>query len=431
MIKFLLKGLLRDRSRSLFPFLTVLAGVMLVVFLQAWINGAISSMIQSTAHFNTGYVDVMTRAYAKEADQASNELALLGIDTLITELRHDYPDLVWVPRIKFGGLLDIPDEHHETKAQGPVSGLAVDLLSAGSAEWKILNMKDAIVRGRVPRSHGEILAGEELAEKLGVQPGDTATLISSTMYGSMSVTNFVVVGTVRFGIAAMDKGMVIADISDIQQALDMQGGAGEILGFFADDLYHEDRANAVTAQFNARHMVSSDSTPSNAVSFAPVMGTLRTLSGLSDYIDYVDIFSAVIVGVFLVAMSIVLWNAGLTGSLRRYGEIGLRLAMGEDKTHVYLSMLTESLAIGCIGSIVGTLFGLAIAFYLQVHGFNIGAIMKDSTMMLPNVVRAQITGLTFVIGFFPGLLATFLGTAMSGIGIYRRQTSQLFKELET
>ena len=52
-------------------------------------------------------------------------------------------------------------------------------------------------------------------------------------------------------------------------------------------------------------------------------------------------------------------------------------------------------------------------------------------MMLPNVVRARITPFTFVIGFLPGMLATFLGTAISGIGIYKRQTSELFKELET
>jgi putative ABC transport system permease protein len=430
MITFLLKGLLRDRSRSLFPFMTVLAGVVLTVFLHAWLNGAMTSLIQSTAHYNTGHVRVMTRAYAKEADQVPNDLALLGIDTLMTELRRDFPDLLWTPRIKFGGLLDIPDENHETRAQAPVSGIAIDLLSMNSPEWKILNVRQAIVNGRVPGNHGEILIGDELAERLHVQPGDTATLISSTMYGSMSVTNFVVVGTVRFGIAAMDRGTMIADVSDIQQALDMQQGAGEILGFFADDLYHEDRANAVTAEFNDQHRISVN-TPANEASFAPIMGTLRTQSGLSDYLDYVDVFSRVIIGVFLVAMSIVLWNAGLTGSLRRYGEIGLRLAMGEDKTHVYSCMLAESLMIGLIGSLVGTVIGLAAAYYLQVKGIDIGSIMKESTMMLPNVVRAQITSFTFVIGFLPGLLATVLGTAISGIGIYRRQTSELFKELET
>jgi len=51
--------------------------------------------------------------------------------------------------------------------------------------------------------------------------------------------------------------------------------------------------------------------------------------------------------------------------------------------------------------------------------------------MVSNVWRAQVTPASYVIGFIPGLLATFLGTSISGIGIYRRQTSTLMKELET
>ena len=431
MISFLLKGLLRDRSRSLFPLLTVLAGVVLTVFLHAWMNGMVSSMIQSTAHYSTGHVCVMTRAYAKEADQIPNDLGLLGIDTLIAELKHDYPDLLWTPRIRFGGLLDIPDEKEETRAQAPVSGLAVDLLTAGSPEQKILNIRHAIVKGRIPQKSGEMLVGEELAGKLRIQPGDTATLISSTMYGSMSITNFVVVGMVRFGIVAMDKGMMIADISDIQQALDIQKGAGEILGFFADDIYHEERANAVTADFNLRRKIPAESAAKDEDQFLPVMGTLRTTGGFDEYLNLVGVFSDIIIGIFVFAMSIVLWNAGLTGSLRRYGEIGVRLAVGEDKRHIYLSLLAESLMIGFIGSVLGTAVGLAIAYYGQVHGLDIGSVLKDSSMMLPNVIRARITPITFVIGFLPGLLATFFGTAISGIGIYKRQTSELFKELET
>jgi putative ABC transport system permease protein len=430
MISFLLKGLLRDRSRSLFPLLTVLGGVVLTVFLNAWLNGAVSSLIQSTANYSTGHVRVMTKAYAKEADQIPNDLALLGIDTLMSALKQDYPDLLWTPRIKFGGLLDIPDEKGETRAQTPVSGLAVNLLTADSPEKNILNIREAIIRGHVPQKHGEILVGEELAQKLRIQPGDTATLISSTMYGSMSVTNFVIAGTVRFGIAAMDKGSVIADIVDAQQALDMQRGAGEILGFFPDDLYHEDRANTVTEDFNFRHRVTSGDTSKSEALFAPIMGTLRAQSGLDDYLELVGQFSTIIVGVFVIAMSVVLWNAGLTGSLRRYGEIGIRLAIGEDKSHIYYSLLAESLMIGFVGSLLGTAVGLAVAYYGQVKGLDLGALFKESTVMIPNVIRAQITPFTYVVGFLPGLLATFLGTAISGIGIYKRQTSELFKELE-
>ncbi|MDE3057499.1 MAG: FtsX-like permease family protein [Bacteroidota bacterium] len=430
MIRFLLKGLLRDRSRSSFPVLIVSAGVMLTVFLHAWLNGTILNVTQSTAQFKTGYVNVMTKAYAARADQIPNDLALLGVDTLLASLKQQFPDLLWAPRIMFGGLLDIPDEKGETKEQTPVSGLGVDLFSPNSPEWTILNIRSALVRGHLPEKQGELLIADELAQRLNIQPGQKATLISSTMYGSMALENFTIAGMLRFGVGPMDRSAVIADLSDIRQALDMQNGAGEILGFFRDNLYHEERANAITAEFNAEY--PSNDPENGAGKFSPIMETLRTQSGLSEVLDIMAVYMRIIIGVFVFAMSVVLWNAGLTGSLRRYGEFGLRLAVGENKGHVYRSLIVESLAVGVAGSCIGTAIGLAFSYYLQVHGIDIsGAMPKENAMMIPDVVRAQIEPATFVIGFLPGILATFFGSAIAGIGMYKRQTAQLFKELET
>lgn len=174
-----------------------------------------------------GHLCVMTRAYEKVKDQQPNDLALLGIDTLVNELRHSFPEIQWMPRITFGGLIDIPDTNGETRIQSPVSGLGVDLLSQGSPEWKILNIQNAIVRGRVIHHQGEMMISEELAQNLDIQPGQVATLISSTMNGSMATANFTIVGTILFGVRAMDRSAVITDLSDIQQALDLQQGAGK------------------------------------------------------------------------------------------------------------------------------------------------------------------------------------------------------------
>ena len=129
-------------------------------------------------------------------------------------------------------------------------------------------------------------------------------------------------------------------------------------------------------------------------------------------------------------MSIVLWNAGLIGGIRRYGEIGLRLAIGEDKGHVYRAMICESVLVGLFGTALGTICGLGIAYILQTKGGDVGAVTKNSTMMIPTVFRAHITAGACYIGLVPGLLATVLGTLLSGVGIFRRQTAQLFKELE-
>ena len=39
MLKFLLKGLMRDRSRSLLPVIVVTLGVMITVFMHAYLSG--------------------------------------------------------------------------------------------------------------------------------------------------------------------------------------------------------------------------------------------------------------------------------------------------------------------------------------------------------------------------------------------------------
>jgi putative ABC transport system permease protein len=423
-IPFLIKGLWRDRTRSLFPFLTVLAGVTLTVGLQAYLSGIMGSMDETAANFTTGHLKVMSRAYAKEADQSPNELAYTGMDALLAELRKQAPSIIWSPRIRFGGLLDAPDEQGNTKAQAPAIGIGLGLLDANGADRRLLKIDDSIVRGRMPSARGEVLISDDLAKYLGVEPGGRVTLISSTMYGSMATSNFNVVGTVLLGMRALDRGTVLADVADVQAALDMEDSVGEVLGLFPDGLYRIDEAAAIAEAFNARHTASNDD-------FAPTMMTMRDQPGAAELADYVSAIYGGIFAAFTVVMSIVLWNAGLVGNLRRYGEIGLRLAFGEGYGHVYRMMIAESVAIGFFGSLAGTLIGLIPAYWLQREGLDVGGLLPNSSMMMSNVIRAQISPTTFVIGFVPGLLATAIGTAISGIGIYKRKTASLMKELET
>ena len=147
-------------------------------------------------------------------------------------------------------------------------------------------------------------------------------------------------------------------------------------------------------------------------------------------VDYSSLLLSIMIIVFLFAMSIVLWNAGLLGGLRRYGEFGMRLAIGEEKGHIYKTMIYESLLIGTTGSIAGVFVGMSIAFLLQKYGIDFGVMMKNATILMPTVMKARITTPTWFIGFIPGILSTLIGTMLSGIGIYKRQTAQLFKELE-
>jgi putative ABC transport system permease protein len=424
MIKFLFKGLLRDKQRSLLPAVVVAAGVSLTVLLVCYLSGILGDFTEFSAKFSTGHVKIMTRAYADNRNQTPTDLALINVSDIIENASQDYPEMDWVARTQFGGLLDVPDENGETRSQGPTMGIALDLLTPGSKEPERLNLGKILVRGSLPDNPGEILISDDFANNLEVEPGDPVTLMGSTMYGSMSFYNFTVAGTIRFGVAVMDKGAIICDITDAQAALDMFDASSEILGYLPGGFYDGEEAGIVSEAFNAKYSDEGDE-------FSPVMMKLTQQDELMGYLEMVDSFSFIVVFVFVMAMSIVLWNTGLIGGLRRYGEVGIRLAIGEGKGHIYRSMIWESALIGIIGSGFGTVVGLLFAYWIQEAGIDISNMIKGSTMMMPGEFHAKIIPQAYYIGFIPGLFSSTLGTMLSGIGIYKRKTAQLFKELET
>jgi putative ABC transport system permease protein len=401
----------------------VSAGVAVTVLLYCWMVGVMGDIVGTSARLETGHVKIMTQAYKEIASQLPNDLALFNQNDLLARLQERYPDMEWAPRIKFGGLLDMPNEYGETRAQGPVFGLGVDLLSPDSQELERLNLRDAVVQGRLPQAAGEIVISEQLAQNLDVKLGDSATLISATSSGSMAIYNFILVGTVRFGVGAMDTGAILADISDVQYALDMADATGEILGFFPKMLFDEQAALAMKTDFNATFTKAEDE-------FSPTMITILDQNGLGEYLALAKSWVGMFVVMFIGIMSIVIWNTGLMSGIRRYGEVGVRLAIGEPKGHVYGSLLVESLMIAFVGSVVGTAVGLGFSYLLQEIGVDVSVMMQGATMMMSNVIRARVTPPAAIVGFIPGLVGTVLGTMIAGIGIFKRQTARLFKELE-
>ncbi len=419
---FLFKGLLRDRSRSLLPIIVVSIGVMMTVFLQAYMSGIFADSIETTAKFSSGHVKVMTRAYKENQSQLPNDYAIIGINDAMKKLNKDYPEMTWIDRIQFGGLLDSPDSTGMTRSQGNVMGMGIHMLG-NQDEITRLDLKSKLLSGRFPAKSGEILITDELFNKMNLKLGDPVTLISSSMYGDMAMYNFSVCGTIHFGTSALDKGLIVADIEDVRVALNMEDAAGEILGFFNDSPYVDSEAVALSNEFNAKNFNKTDQ-------FSLAMLPMSGISGMDFMIAYSENAQLIIISIFVFAMSIVLWNAGLVGGLRRYGEFGLRLAIGENKHEIYRSLIAESILVGFIGSFIGISIGLVFAWLMQHYGLDARNMMRNSNMMIPSIIRAQITTTTYFIGFIPGVLSTVIGSMLAGIGIYKRQTASLFKELE-
>ena len=183
----------------------------------------------------------------------------------------------------------------------------------------------------------------------------------------------------------------------------------------------------IRTKFNAINSDSSDI-------FSPVMLALRDGNQMGSMVDISDAMLAIMGGIFLIIVMVVLWNMGLMNGLRRYGEVGLRLAIGEPKGHVYRSLIIEASIIGFVGTVIGTVIGLLLTYYVQENGIDYTKgieALSNSSMIMPNIFYAQVTPDLFYIGFFPGVLATVLGTMLAGMAVYKREMAQLFKDLES
>lgn len=422
MIRFLLKGLIRDKNRSVLPVIVVTIGVTITVFLQAYMNGVFTDSIESSAIFTSGHVKVVTHAYKQNITQMPNDFAMGDADEVLQQLQNDFPQMEWSERILFGGLLDVPDATGNTRTQGNIMGMGIHLLQ-DEREIQRMDLRSKLQLGELPDEPGEVLISSDLFQKMGLLLGETVTLMSTTMYGDMAMYNFKVSGTLFFGIPSLDRGMIFADIDDVRIALNMENATGEILGFKRNATYHNRKALELTSRFNATQ-------PTADHPLALAMIPMSEASGMSFMIAYAENAQLIIILIFVFAMSIVLWNAGLIGGLRRYGEFGLRLAIGENKHEAYRSLVAEAFLVGVVGSIIGSAFGLFFAWLMQEYGIDASGMIQDSTLIMPTVFRALINHTTYYIGFIPGILSTVIGAMLSGVGIYKRQTAHLFKELQ-
>jgi len=423
MFKFLFKGIWRDKSRSLFSVIVVAISVGLVLIYSGFVAGMFDDMLRNTAVLMTGHTKVMTKAYAEEAEQMPNDLALVGVDEIMANLNTTYPDMFWSPRIMFGGLLDIPDENGETKSQGPMMAFGVDLLSEDSRQAELWEMDVKLVEGRPIADRDEIVLSTKFAERLGVELGETATFIGSTMHGAFTTYNFTIVGFYALGMGSQDASMAIVDIEGARMALDMQDSASEIMGFWHDMHYPDEFAVARKAEYNAAN--------TNDDIFGVTMLALRDQNLMGQMVDFMDAALLIILLVFMTIVTVVLWNLGLMNGLRRYGEIGIRLALGESKGHVYRSMILEAAMIGVIGTVIGTIIGISLTYWMQEVGIDYSELMENMNYPMSAIMRSRVTPDQFYIGFIPGVFATVLGTMLAGRGIYKREMAQLFKELET
>ena len=431
MIAFLFRGILRDRSRFLFPFSIVAIGVTLVITLVGFMEGVFMGMIDMTANLDAGHLRLVNKPFYDEEHLRPLDRSLAAQSETLNWLKKNSPEKTrWSPRIRWGALLDVPDKNGNTVSQTPIVGMALDLKDKKSLELKRLRLEESLIDGKIPEQDKEMLMGDQLAKTLNIELNQAVTLLGQSFDGGLVMDNYRVVGLVKFGVSAMDKKMVLIDLADAQDSFYMEDMITDWLGFLPAQ-YSLGDYEAIKKNMKQPLSKLIEMPPKSwAEDDQAILLTIRDQQNIGAIADKFNIIKGFVVGIFTFLMMLVLWNAGILNGIHRYGEMGLRLAFGESHWRVIFNTGIEGLFVGVLGTLAGCIFGGVFAWFLQEVGINMGDSFAQSGLMINDVVRARLTTGAFIQGVIPGVFASVAGNLIASIAIFKRTESNLFRELE-
>ena len=431
MIAFLFRGILRDKSRFLFPFSIVAIGVTLVITLVGFMEGVFMGMIDMTANLDAGHLRLVNKPFYDEEHLRPLDRSLAAQSETLNWLKKNSPEKTrWSPRIRWGALLDVPDKNGDTVSQTPIVGMALDFKDKKSLELKRLRLEESLIDGKIPEQDKEMLMGDQLAKTLNIELNQAVTLLGQSFDGGLVMDNYRVVGLVKFGVSAMDKKMVLIDLADAQDSFYMEDMITDWLGFLPAQ-YSLGDYEAIKKNMKQPLSKLIEMPPKSwAEDDQAILLTIRDQQNIGAIADKFNIIKGFVVGIFTFLMMLVLWNAGILNGIHRYGEMGLRLAFGESHWRVIFNTGIEGLFVGVLGTLAGCIFGGVFAWFLQEVGINMGDSFAQSGLMINDVVRAKLTTGAFIQGVIPGVFASVAGNLIASIAIFKRTESNLFRELE-
>jgi lipoprotein-releasing system permease protein len=235
----------------------------------------------------------------------------------------------------------------------PVLLRGIDPRAAGSAT----ELAHAITQGQLadltPGS-GRIIVGEVIAERLGLAPGDSLTVLVPTVDAggapAPKLREFTVAGTFEVGLPDHDATLVFAHLEDVR-ALAPQDTASEGLRVRVHDVL---AAPSVAARLRAllpRSFEVSDWTQDNANYFRAIRIEKTMMSLILLLIVAVAAFN-------IVAMLVMVVTDKRT-------DIAILRTLGAAPRRVMGIFITQGLVIGWLGVALGVVLGVALALHVD------------------------------------------------------------------
>ena len=388
-----LRFLREGRMQTLLIIVGVAAGVAVIAYISALINGLQSNTLAKTlgaqAHITLRSPDDVVLPAPLTVPQG---MALTETQPRAQRLRSV---------ANWQALVPLLERHDQVAAVSPLvsgSGLAlrgestqaIALMGVDLDRYdRIVGLRSKVVSGSARLAPGEAILGRELASDLGARVGDRVTLQTGIVSDSVRVT-----ALVDLGVKDLNRRTVIVPLRAAQSLLGLPGGATGL------DLALKDvwTAQALAEDLRRQFPYKIESWQENN---AQLVSALNAQS----------VSTAMIRGVVLVVVVLGIASVLVVSVVQKRREIGILRAMGTTRGQILRVFLVQGAVVGALGSLLGIALAVLL-IWLFTHFVRGSDGLPLFAITLPLATALQVASIATLCGVLAAIAPARRAAAM-------------------
>lgn len=271
-----------------------------------------------------------------------NNVGMSEVDPVIDKLK-SMPGVVAVSQYINGQVI--------LKTPALTMGALMRAMSEPDGKEDVTKIKKYLVKGRLPKTEGQIIAGRELAKILNLRLGSKLCVVSPF---DGKKHDFTVCGIFACGMYDYDSNIVITGISDAQKIFVSPGQINGVGVRLKDARKADEFAKKLRKELNYMYTVRT---------WGDLNSNLFSALALEKLVMFIILALIVLVACFNIASTLIMMV------LEKTKDIGILKSIGATDKMIRLIFTAEGFIIGLAGTVIGLFVGIGLCDLLKKYQF--------------------------------------------------------------
>lgn len=346
-LKLAWRNIWRNKRRSLITMASIMLAVIFAVVLRSMQLGTYEKIISNVVESYTGYLQIHQQGYW---DEPSVDHSMWQDSLDFERLAESHKNIKAIhPRLECYALSSYKERSQVVRIMG------ID----PESEDRMMHIKSKITKGNfIDKTSDGLMLGDQLAEYLGVVPGDTLILLGQGYHGQSAAGKYPIAAILHFGSPILNKGVIMTALKNTQDFL----SSPKML------------SAGVVVLDNSSKMKAAEKTLKQQIdeSQFEVMNWEEMVPELKQTIQADSAGGMIMLFILYMVISFGIFGTVLMMNSERKYEFGVLLSVGMSRFRLIKMMVGEIVLMALTASAMGAVIVYPISWYFHINPIRLG-----------------------------------------------------------